>query len=188
MNSFYDIKKYNFLCPLLDSVSLFKEEFDKGFQIAKLNRYSYQQNDTNHVANFIINSSQDKSWETLPIFDFYNINVSKEAKKYFPQSLLQLYNLKQDLYDINTVSFCILNSKSYFPRHKHNEQNTKILHILLKSLDDICIYEVENEYKEIKNISDFVIFDLISMHSVYNFSNHSKISLSISFSPNQRLS
>jgi len=46
------------------------------------------------------------------------------------------------------------------------------------------IYEYwisNNEYKEVRNKGDYVIFPLTNMHSVYNFSKTPKISFSISF-------
>jgi len=82
---------------------------------------------------------------------------------------------------INAAQYCKLNKHIYFPRHKHDKDCFVIFHNILFDLDNVCLYESNSEYKEVKNKGDFVIFPLSNMHSVYNFSKKPKISFSISF-------
>jgi hypothetical protein len=182
MKCFYSLEDFTFLKSIQAQHAIFLDEFLKN-DSSLFVKYYYKNNSKDDIAVF--NSSQDNTipWVSIPIFDNTESLIQKTIKTY-PETLSNIQSIISDNFQIYTANFCILNNLSYFPRHKHEKDNFRIFHVLLNELDNYCLYETENEYRTIKKPGDYIIFDLSKMHSVYNFSNSSKLSLSISFKVN----
>jgi len=182
MSCFYSVEDFPFLKEIQSQHAVFLDEFVKN-DSSLFVKYYYKNNGKDDVAVFNSNEKNTIPWVSIPIFDNTDLLTQKTAKTY-PLTLSCIQSNISEKFQIYTVNFCILNNQSYFPRHKHEKDNFHIFHVLLNELDNYCLYETENEYKTIKTPGDYIIFDLFKMHSVYNFSNSSKISLSLSFKVN----
>lgn len=179
MKSFYSLEEFSFLDIFQTNIKTIISEYKDIDNITSLKKYFYTQNEQN-IAVFGELSNENVEWKSLPIFCGLNKNVEEVSSKIFPNTLKFIYSLESKI-KINAAQFCKLNGTSYFPRHKHDKKNHVIFHNILYDLDHICLYESNNEYKEVKNCGDYVIFPLTNMHSVYNFAKKPKISFSISF-------
>jgi len=176
--NFYNIEEFNFLNDIRDNHNEFNNEFlNNDSSIFK--KYFYLRNDSEGTAKFESNKNDTIPWVSIPIFDNSD-ELSNTTKKIYPLTFKSIISVAKN-YKVYTANFCILSRQSYFPRHKHDKDGFCIFHVLLNDLDNFCLYEADNEYKSIKTPGDYVIFELSKMHSVYNFSNTSKFSLSISF-------
>lgn len=180
MKNFYNVNEFSFLKPFQDNIESIINEYKDIDNIKELVKYVYIKNDKD-VAVFNTTTSNDEDWKSLPIFCGVNKEVETNSIKLFPKTLKLIYSLQEKNIIINSAQFCKLNKLCYFPRHKHDKDGFVIFHNVLFDLDNICVYESENEYKEVKNKKDYVIFPLSNMHSVYNFSKKPKISFSVSF-------
>lgn len=182
MKCFYSLKDFTFLKNIQAQHAIFLGEFIKN-DPSLFVKYYYKNNSKDGIAVFNSNKKNAIPWVSIPIFDNTESLTQKTTNTY-PQTLSYIQSIMDKELQIYTANFCILNGQSYFPRHKHEKDNFHIFHVLLNELDNYCLYETENEYRKIKTPGDYIIFDLFKMHSVYNFSSSSKISLSISFKVN----
>ncbi|NBO98990.1 MAG: hypothetical protein EBU90_02510 [Proteobacteria bacterium] len=179
MKNFYNIADFVYLQPFQNNIESIVQEYKDIGKIKKLPIFTYVKNEAN-VAVFESNNATESYWKTLPIFCGVNKEIEKQSVKLFPKTLEMIYTLQKHV-TINAAQFCKLDGLSYFPRHKHDKDDFVIFHNLLFDLNNACVYESENEYKEVKNTKDYVIFPLSNMHSVYNFAKAPKISFSVSF-------
>jgi hypothetical protein len=180
MKNFYEINNFNFLNLFKNNIDSIINEYTDVDHFKKLEKYFYVEN-KNQEAVFSSKDSSKIEWKSMPIYCGVNKEVEKNSIKYFKNTISFINEIKNKNISINSAQFCKLNRYCYFPRHLHKKNGFVIFHLLLFDLDKVCLYESNNEYKEIKNKGDYVIFPLNKMHSVYNFSSNDKISFSISF-------
>lgn len=123
------------------------------------------------------NHKKENNWASTPIFNKDSCSILDTTKNTFPY----LFNILTQIdkkHDIEVSSICMLDGEQTFPAHRH-ESPYNIFHLNISKLESDCIYISDDETKTVRDVGDYVMFDLKSLHGVKNTSKNKKISIGV---------